>query len=40
VQKREGEALAKCYTSPEHKEAIKAFMEKREPDFRAARRGG
>lgn len=40
VQKRETEALAACYTSPEHKEAIAAFMEKREPDFRRARQGG
>jgi enoyl-CoA hydratase/carnithine racemase len=37
VQKREGEALTECYASAEHKEAIAAFMEKREPDFRAAR---
>jgi len=34
VQKREGEALAECYVSPEHKEAVQAFIEKREPDFR------
>ena len=40
VQKREGEALQACYTSPEHKEAIAAFLEKREPDFKAARRAG
>ena len=32
-------ALAEAYTSPEHKEAIAAFMEKREPDFKAARGG-
>lgn len=38
VQQRELAALQVCYTSPEHKEAIAAFMEKREPDFRAARR--
>lgn len=39
VQKREMAALQVAYQSPEHKEAIAAFMEKREPDFRAARRG-
>jgi len=39
VQRREGEALAACYASPEHKEAISAFLAKREPDFRAARQG-
>ena len=39
VQKREIEALHEAYTSPEHKEAIAAFMEKREPDFKSARRG-
>jgi enoyl-CoA hydratase/carnithine racemase len=38
VQRREGEALATCYQSPEHKEAIAAFLEKREPDFKEARR--
>lgn len=40
VQQRELAALQACYISPEHKEAIAAFMEKREPDFRKARRGG
>ena len=39
VQKRELSALAEAYKSPEHKEAISAFLEKREPDFKAARRG-
>ena len=38
VQKREIIALQEAYKSPEHKEAIAAFMEKRAPDFRAARR--
>ena len=37
IQKRELTALAQAYQSPEHKEAIAAFMEKREPDFKAAR---
>jgi 2-(1,2-epoxy-1,2-dihydrophenyl)acetyl-CoA isomerase len=37
IQKREGEALAECYASNEHKEAIAAFLEKREPDFKSAR---
>ena len=37
VQRREGEALAECYASAEHREAIAAFLEKREPDFRQAR---
>lgn len=40
VQKREMQALQAAYTSPEHKEAIAAFMEKREPDFKAARQQG
>ena len=39
VQKRELEALMKCYSSPEHKEAIAAFIEKRSPDFKSARGG-
>ena len=38
VQKREIEALHQAYQSAEHKEAIAAFLEKREPDFKAARR--
>ena len=38
VQEREMTALAEAYTSPEHKEAIAAFLEKRAPDFRSARR--
>jgi 2-(1,2-epoxy-1,2-dihydrophenyl)acetyl-CoA isomerase len=37
VQQREIAALTQCYTSPEHKEAIAAFLEKREPNFKAAR---
>jgi 2-(1,2-epoxy-1,2-dihydrophenyl)acetyl-CoA isomerase len=37
VQQREIAALTACYASPEHKEAISAFLEKREPDFKSAR---
>lgn len=37
VQQREGAALAQCYKSPEHHEAINAFIEKRNPDFNKAR---
>ena len=37
VQKRELAALTKCYESAEHKEAIAAFLEKREPDFSSVR---
>ena len=36
VQAREIEALNIAYATPEHKEAVKAFLEKRKPDFRAA----
>lgn len=36
VQQREGEALQKAYASSEHKEAVAAFLEKREPRFRRA----
>ncbi|MFK7916103.1 MAG: enoyl-CoA hydratase/isomerase family protein [Pseudomonadales bacterium] len=39
VQRRELKALDEAFKSPEHKEAIAAFMEKRTPDFAAARRG-
>lgn len=34
VQRREGEALKVAYASPEHHEAVAAFMEKRPPNFR------
>jgi 2-(1,2-epoxy-1,2-dihydrophenyl)acetyl-CoA isomerase len=34
VQRREGELLAQCYISPEHQEAVSAFLEKRQPNFR------
>jgi 2-(1,2-epoxy-1,2-dihydrophenyl)acetyl-CoA isomerase len=37
VQQRELAALAQCYESPEHKEAVAAFMGKRAPDFKRAR---
>ncbi len=35
VISREGEALGQAYASPEFREAVTAFMEKRQPDFRA-----
>ena len=34
VQRRETDKLAIAYKSPEHKEAVQAFLEKREPSFR------
>ena len=34
VQRREMAALAEAYKSPEHHEAIAAFIEKRPPDFK------
>lgn len=40
VQKREMERLAKAYVSPEHKEAVAAFLEKRKPDYQRAAREG
>ena len=30
---RETELLDQCYASPEHKEAVAAFMQKRKPVF-------
>ncbi|MEE2778678.1 MAG: enoyl-CoA hydratase-related protein [Acidobacteriota bacterium] len=36
VQAREVEALQVAYETPEHKEAVKAFLEKRKPDFKKA----
>lgn len=40
VQQREMELLQQAYATPEHKEAVAAFLEKREPDFRRARGEG
>jgi 2-(1,2-epoxy-1,2-dihydrophenyl)acetyl-CoA isomerase len=40
VQKLELSLLSKAYKTPEHKEAVRAFIEKREPDFKAARAQG
>jgi len=40
VQRREMKALGEAYKSPEHKEAIAAFLEKRAPDFAGARKSG
>lgn len=37
VTRREGEALQRRYGSPEQREAVRAFREKRAPDFRALR---
>lgn len=37
VQTRELESLRRAYATPEHREAIDAFVEKRAPDFRRAR---
>jgi 2-(1,2-epoxy-1,2-dihydrophenyl)acetyl-CoA isomerase len=37
VTRREGEALRQAYASPEHHEAVKAFLEKRAPNFAAVR---
>lgn len=39
VQRLELALLNQAYETPEHKEAISAFLAKREPDFKAARRG-
>ena len=33
VRAREGKILAQAYASPEHQEAVQAFIEKREPNF-------
>jgi enoyl-CoA hydratase/carnithine racemase len=33
VQAREMDAIARCFSSPEHAEAVQAFIEKRTPDF-------
>lgn len=34
IQRREIEALQQAYATPEHKEAVAAFLEKRKPNFR------
>ena len=34
VERREAETLERCYASAEFKEAVAAFMAKRQPDFR------
>jgi len=36
VQRRESELLRDCWKTPEHKEAVQAFLEKRPPKFRCA----
>jgi enoyl-CoA hydratase/carnithine racemase len=33
VQEREMEVIARCFESPEHAEAVRAFIEKRPPQF-------
>ncbi len=37
VQRRELESLQVAYGTAEHREAVRAFLEKRPPDFRSAR---
>ncbi len=37
IQRRELRALDQAYETPEHAEAVAAFLEKRPPDYRAAR---
>ncbi len=37
VQRLEGKLLQQAFASPEHKEAVAAFLEKRTPDFLGAR---
>ena len=39
VQRRETDALKQYWTTPEHHEAVDAFLNKRPPDFKAAARG-
>lgn len=39
VQRREIDAIQVAYRSPEHREAVTAFIEKREPNFRQAAAG-
>ncbi len=34
IQRRETRLLRECWTTPEHKEAVAAFLEKRAPKFR------
>jgi enoyl-CoA hydratase/carnithine racemase len=34
IQKRESTLLRECWETPEHKEAVNAFIEKRAPKFR------
>ncbi|MCP5027638.1 MAG: enoyl-CoA hydratase [Actinomycetia bacterium] len=36
AMKREEDLLKEAYRSPEHREAVQAFLAKREPDFRSA----
>jgi len=38
VQEREMALLQQAYATPEHKEAVAAFLEKRAPDYRSARK--
>ncbi len=37
IWRRESDALRSCFSLPEHREAVDAFLEKRRPDFAAAR---
>ncbi len=38
VERRELERLQECYVSPEHEEAVAAFLHERPPDFRSLAR--